>query len=51
MNCQSCLRELRWQSIRLKLDMCRQCRHAPKQSEERILGRLIGQYLVRAFWS
>lgn len=52
MNCTRCRRELRWQSLKQGLDMCRQCRQLVKARAHRHhqteIGQIIGQYLWRA---
>jgi hypothetical protein len=50
MNCTHCRRELRWQSVKLGLNQCRQCRrYAKAKAQERVereVGRIVGEYLA-----
>ncbi len=52
--CTSCRRELRWQSIKLSLDRCRQCRLKDKRAAhfaaQKSVGQIVGRELWRAFY-
>ncbi len=50
MNCKGCRRELRWQSVKLKLDKCRQCRQADRKLRARMTETYVGRLAGEAIW-
>jgi hypothetical protein len=48
MTCKSCRRELRWQSVKLNLTKCRQCRKRDKRMSQTRIGEIAGESIYLA---